>query len=65
MMSIQRERNVDAQHEYVRGEKGSEKTKSEGGSQTGVEDEETESRHQTGGTQESAGRRFGEPRGVI
>jgi hypothetical protein len=50
MMSIRRERNVHAQHEYVRNEKGNQKPKTEGGSQTGVEDEETESRHQTGGT---------------
>jgi hypothetical protein len=51
MMSIRRERNVHAQHEYVRNEKGNQKSKTEGGSQTGLEDEETESRHQTGGTQ--------------
>jgi hypothetical protein len=51
MMSIRRERNLHAQHEYVRNEKGNQKPKTEGGSQTGVEDEETESRHQTGGTQ--------------
>jgi hypothetical protein len=55
MMSIRRERNVHAQHEYVRREKGNQKTKTEGGSQTGLEDEETESRHQTGWTQERAG----------
>jgi len=62
-MSIRRERNVHAQDEYVRGEKGSPKTKTEGGSQTGLEDEETESRHQTGGSQETAGCLFREPRG--
>jgi hypothetical protein len=51
MMSIRRERSVHAQHEYVGNEKGNQKPKTEGRSQTGLEDEEKESRHQTGGTQ--------------
>jgi len=45
MMLIRRERKIHAQDEYVRGEKGSQKTKIEGGSQTGLEDEETKSCH--------------------
>jgi len=55
MTSIRRERKVYAQDEYVRDEEGRQKTKTEGGSQTGLEDEETESRHQTSGRQKTAG----------
>jgi hypothetical protein len=55
MTSIRPERKVHAQDEYVRDEEGRQTTKTEGGSQTGLEDEETQSRHQTSGSQKTAG----------
>jgi hypothetical protein len=64
MTSIRRKRSVHAHDEYVRSEKGNKKKKTKGGSQTGLEDEKKQSRHQTGGgSQERAGFRSSELRG--
>ena len=63
MTAIRRKGSVHAHDEYVRSEKGNQKKKTEGGSQTGLEDEKKQSRHQTGGTQERAGFRSRELRG--
>jgi hypothetical protein len=55
MTSIRRKGSVHAHNEHVRSEKGNQKKKTESGSQTGLENEKKQSRHQTGGAQERAG----------